>query len=174
MWKKTKMKNNSVGMRLITLFTLVTVSAFRNEMWDWECSGSTGSVLCEELTVPNGAVGAVMDPRLTGGELQQFIPLFLPFLFCVHQTGLRRERDDTHSQERKKQNLTGEFSLKSLISMCGSVWVFFSWFFFFWSVHSAKLAFVHKRGRAMAKKTWKAGFSARLGAGRFGIMNIGL
>lgn len=44
-----------------------------------------------ELTIPDGAVGAVMYSWLTGGELQQFIPLFLPFLFCVHQTRLRRE-----------------------------------------------------------------------------------
>lgn len=49
-------------------------------------------------TLPSGAVGAVVYSGFTGGELQQFIPLFLPLLLRVHQTRLRK--DDTHTVKR--------------------------------------------------------------------------
>lgn len=46
--------------------------------------------------LPVGAVGAVVYSGLTGGQLQQFIPLFLPLLLRVHQTRLR-EKGHTHT-----------------------------------------------------------------------------
>lgn len=46
------------------------------------------------------AVLAKVCARLTGGQLQQFVPLSLPFLLCVHQSRLQREYiADLHLQQ---------------------------------------------------------------------------
>lgn len=50
--------------------------------------------------LPVGAVGAVVYPGLTGGQLQQFVPLSLPLLLCVHQTRLRGGHKDRHAAIR--------------------------------------------------------------------------
>lgn len=71
----------------------------------WECARPERAALGEELAVPGGAVGAVMYPWLTGGQLQQFVPLFLPFVFCVHQTGLRGK--------------TEQHTVRSMLNICG-------------------------------------------------------
>lgn len=68
--------------------------------------GLTGPPLSEASALPVGAVGAVVYSGLTGGELQQFIPLFLPLLLRVHQTGLRGKKGHTHTVREGVSNVT--------------------------------------------------------------------
>lgn len=60
-------------------------------------SGLTVSALCEGQSLPVGAIGAVVYSGLTGGQLQQLVPLLLPLLLRVHQTRLRRKEGHTHT-----------------------------------------------------------------------------
>lgn len=58
---------------------------------DCELSGFTHSAPSAGQNSPAGAVGAVVYSGLTGGQLQQLVPLLLPLLLRVHQTRLRRK-----------------------------------------------------------------------------------
>lgn len=63
---------------------------------DYVLSGFTCSALTGGQNSPAGAVGAVVYSGLTGGQLQQLVPLLLPLLLRVHQTRLRRK--ERHAQ----------------------------------------------------------------------------
>lgn len=69
--------------------------------WEWKDNRKWhNNIICKCVRVcgwalPSTGVAVLAEvcAWLTGGQLQQFVPLSLPFLLSVHQPRLQRERD---------------------------------------------------------------------------------